>query len=59
MGRKTGKPGPDPRSDFEKEALRLPSSTSFGGPSRPPIDEVKRRDEKAYEDFFRWVRGEK
>jgi len=59
MGRKSGKPGTDPRSELEKAALRpFPNGPSFGGPHRPPLDEVKSRDEQALEDFLDEVRGE-
>jgi hypothetical protein len=59
MGRKSGKPGPDPRNELEKAALRpFPKSSSFGGPHRPPLDEVKSREEQTLEDFFDEVRGE-
>jgi len=59
MGRKSGKPGPDPRSELEKAALRLfPSGPSFGGPHRSPLDEVMNREEQALEDFFDEIKGE-
>ena len=59
MGRISGKPGPDPRSDLEKAALHpFPNGPSFGGPHRPPLDEVKSREEQAIEDFGDKIRGE-
>jgi hypothetical protein len=59
MGRKSGKPGPDPRNELEKATLRpFPEGPSFGGPHRPPLDEVISREEQALEDFFDEVRGE-
>jgi hypothetical protein len=59
MGKRTGKPGPDPRTDLEKAALRLPDGSSFGGPSRPATHEVAKREEEALRGFFRKVGAEK
>ena len=59
MGRKFGKPGPNPRSELEKAALRLfPNGPSFGGPHCPPLDEVISREEQALEDFFEEIKDE-
>lgn len=57
MGKKSGKPGPDPRNELAKASLRLPNGSSFGGPRHPPLDEAINREKQALKDFERKVRG--
>lgn len=56
MGERTGKPGPDPKTDFEK--LVVPPPYRKGGASGEPLVEVAKRDRRELEDFQRKVRGE-
>jgi hypothetical protein len=44
MGKMSGKPGPDPRSRIQQVSL-----SPFGGPHRPPLEELTDRQEDAYE----------
>jgi hypothetical protein len=41
MGKVSGKPGPDPRIPIQGVAVR-----PFGGPSRPPLKELTKREGK-------------
>ena len=51
MGKISGKPGPDPRPPVQKEALE-----PFGGPRRPPLEELTHRQEGTYEEALENLR---
>jgi len=51
MGKQSGKPGPDPKTDLEKAAV--PSPFRRGGRSGSPVKEVVKEEAKKIKDWMK------